>query len=161
MLGPMTTVEPLNWGRVVRQALAAGVAAGVALEAYLYLTVMLPSHTTLFAAWQLIASAAIGKAAFDSPSYAWLGLVLHFGVSIGWAGGYAYFAQHQPFVNRRWVVSGICYGLVVYLFMQILLLGARAPVFPPTPTAWLNDLFAHAIFFGLPLAFVVARMDRT
>lgn len=157
----MTTVQPLRWGRIIAQAIAAGLVGGAILEAYLYLTVMLPAHGSLLATWQWIASAAIGKAAFDNGAYVWLGLALHFGVSIGWAGGYAYVAQRQPFVNRRWIVSGICYGLVVYLFMQILLLGARAFVFPPTPDAWLNDLLAHAVFFGLPVAYVVSRMDRT
>jgi hypothetical protein len=81
-------------------------------------------------------------------------------VSIGWAGGYAYFAQRNAFVNQRWFVSGLGYGFVVYVFMQILLLGARAFVFPATPTALINAVIAHMLFFGVPVAFVVARMDR-
>jgi hypothetical protein len=47
----------------------------------------------------------------------------------------------------------------VYVFMQALLLGARAFVFPPTPTALLNAVLAHMLFFGVPVAYVVARLD--
>lgn len=157
----MPSTTSLNWGRIAREAIAAGIAAGAILELYLYLTTILPVHGSLLASWQWIAAAAVGKAAYDSSAYAWLGLLVHFIVSIGWAGGYAYFAQTQPFVNVRWFISGLGYGLVVYLFMLLLLLGARAFVFPPTPTALLNIVLAHMLFFGVPLAFVVARMSRS
>jgi hypothetical protein len=152
---------PLHWGRIVRQAFVAGLIGGVILEAYLYATVLLPSHTTVAASFQYVASAAIGKEAYNNPSYVWLGLAVHFIVSIGWAGGYAYFAQRNLFVNRRWLVSGLGYGFVVYMFMQILLLGAQAFVFPATPAALINQVIAHLVFYGVPVAFAIARMDRT
>ena len=158
---PMTlAAQPRNWGRIATQALVAGIAGGFLIELYRYLTTFLPQHTGLMAAWQWIASVAIGPVALTNPSFAWFGLLAHAVVSIGWAGGYAYFAQTQPFVNARWPLSGLVYGLVVYFFMQILLLGARAFVFPATAVILLNALVAHAVFFGLPVALVVARMSR-
>jgi uncharacterized membrane protein YagU involved in acid resistance len=155
----MATSVRLNWGRVVMQALSAGIVGGFVVDLYLYLTTILPAHGSIVAMLQWVASAAIGPVALTSTSYAWLGLVVHFIVSIGWAGGYAYFAQTQNFVNTRWFISGLMYGLIVYVFMQALLLGARAFVFPPTPTAFLNAVLAHMLFFGVPVAYVVARMD--
>jgi hypothetical protein len=155
----MASTAPLNWGRIALQAVVAGITGGIILEAYLYLTTILPVHGSLLTSWQWIASAAIGKAAFQSTAYAWVGLLVHFGVSIGWAAGYAYFAQVQRFVNDRWFVSGLGYGLVVYLFMLVLLLGAGAFVFPPTPTALINVVIAHMLFFGVPVSYVVARMN--
>ncbi len=151
--------EKRNWNQIVRQALIAGITAGVCIEAYLLLTVVVPAHGSVLHAWQWIASAAIGDVALTNTAYAWLGLLVHFIISIGWAGGYAYLAQQQTFMNRRWVISGLVYGLVVYIFMDILLLGARKFVPPATPLALLNALIAHSIFFGLPLAFVAARLD--
>ncbi|HTU70267.1 MAG TPA: hypothetical protein VMF11_08075 [Candidatus Baltobacteraceae bacterium] len=155
----MQTAQSLNWGRVLAQGVAAGVAGGAVFQLYLYLTTVLPAHGSVLADWQAIAAAAIGPTAFTAIAYAWLGLLVNFIVSIGWAGGYAYFAQSQPIANKRWLLAGSTYGIVVYVFMQILLLGAHAFVFPPTPNAFFNDVIAHVLFFGVPVAYVVARMN--
>ena len=106
----MATTARLNWGRVVMQAFGAGIIGGIVLDLYLYLTTILPAHGSVLAMWQWVASAAIGPVALTNSSYAWLGLLVHFIVSIGWAGGYAYFAQTQNFVNTRWFISGLMYG---------------------------------------------------
>lgn len=148
-----------DWNSIIRQAFAAGIVAGIIIEAYLLLTTVVPAHGSVVQTWQWIASAAIGQVAYSSPSYAALGLLFHFCVSIGWAGGYAYLAQQQTFMNQRWLISGLIYGLVVYIFMDIVLLGVRMFA-PPPPLGLLNVLIAHMVFFGVPLAFVVARLDR-
>lgn len=150
-----------NWSIVVKQALAAGIAGGVCFDAYLWLTTIVPAHGSIVAMYQWVASAAIGSVATTNAAYAWIGLLVHFIVSIGWAGGYAYFAQQQRFVNTRWPISGLAYGVVVMLFMTILLIGAHAFTFPASPNEFINQVIAHCVFFGLPVAFVVARMSRT
>jgi len=156
----MTTAPALSWNRVLTQALVAGITGAVLIDAYLWLTTLLPAHQSIIGLWQFVASAAIGKVAFTSSSYAWLGLLIHIIVSIAWAGGYAYLAMTRPFMNERWPVSGIAYGIIVYIFMQVLLLGAGAFTFPPTPNDFVNILIAHSVFYGLPVAFVVSRMRR-
>jgi hypothetical protein len=150
----------VDWARVLRQAAIAGIAGGIVIEFYLYFTTILPAHRSVLTALQWIAAAAVGKSvAYSSPAYAWVGIFVHFGVSIGWAGGYAYFAQRQDFVNQRWLVSGIVYGIVVYLFMVVLQIGAG--VYPmPSPADVANALIAHTLFFGAPVAYVVARLDQ-
>ncbi len=157
----MTTARSLNWTRIVREALVAGALASVTFMTYLCLTFVLPSHQSVLAFWQNIAAAAIGPQAHASLLYAWFGLFVHVVVSIAWAGGYAYFAQTQPFVNARLVISGAVYGIIVYLIMLVLLLGARASIFPFDTATVANVVFAHAIFFGVPVAFVVSRMEGT
>jgi hypothetical protein len=144
----MATKVSVAWGTVFKQALLAGIISGLIFELY----------ERFNAQW--IASAAVGPAAFTDAAYGWLGLALHFIVSIGWAGGYAYFAQLQPFVNARWAISGLVYGVIVQMFMTLLLLGAHTFTFPATPNIFLNQLLAHAVFFGVPLAFVVAQLDK-
>jgi uncharacterized membrane protein YagU involved in acid resistance len=149
--------EKRNWRLIFKQAVVAGILAGITLEAYLLLTTVFPVHGSVVQTWQWIASAAFGEIAYSSPSYALVGLVCHFIVSIAWAGGYAYLAQQQPFMNQRWIISGLVYGLIVYLFMDILLLGVRLFV-PPSPLMLINVLIAHCVFFGLPVAFVTQRL---
>ena len=156
----MTKAPALSWNRVVTQALAAGIAGAVLFNAYLWLTAILPAHGSIIGLWQFVASAAIGKVAFTTTSYAWLGLLILVFVSVVWAGGYAYLAMTRPFMSERWPVSGLVYGIIVYLFMQLLLLGAGLFEFPATPNDFVNIVIAHAVFFGLPVAYVVSRMRR-
>jgi hypothetical protein len=148
-----------DWNLIIRQAVIAGITAGITLQVYLILTTVLPAHISVMHEWQWIASAAVGQVAFTNPAYALLGLFFHFCVSIGWAGGYAYLAQQQPYMNARWPISGLAYGVIVYIFMDILLLGARIFA-PPSALGLLNALIAHCVFFGLPLAYVVQRLAK-
>lgn len=154
----------VSWPRVIRTAIVAGIVAGIVIDLYLYLVTVLPGGGTPIAMWQYVASTLLGAnraIAFTSPVYAVLGLLVHFIVSIGWAGGYGYLAQQHPFMNQRWLISGLIYGLVVYFFMQLLLLGSGNFAWPPTPLGWVIPIVGHMVFFGVPLACLTARLDRT
>lgn len=73
--------------------------------------------------------------------------------------GYAYTALSSPQLVTRPVVSGIVFGVFVYLVMEIVtaLIGIlRAP----SVGAVFTNLVAHVIFFGLPVAYVVAERLR-
>lgn len=154
----MATIQRIRWASIVRQALLAGIAGGIVIDLYLWLTTIVPAHGSLVVMWQWIASTALGKAAFTSPNYAVAGVLLHFCASVGWAGGYAYLAATQRFINERWFISGAVYGVVVYGFMQLLLVGVNAFAMPASPAAFANALAAHMIF-GLVVAFTIARLD--
>lgn len=143
------------WGRILSEAVIAGVAGGILLDAYLWATTLVPVHGSILMTWQWIASTVLGKVALSDPAYAVAGALIHAIVSIGWAGGYAYIAATRPAATRRWVEAGIVYGLVVYTLMQTILLADNNFTYPPTPNDFVNALFAHAVFFGLPVAYVV------
>lgn len=145
----------ISWGGVAVQAILAGIVAGTIIDCYLWLTTLLPAHQSIGSLWQWVASAAIGKVALTSPRYAAVGLAVHAVVSIGWAGAYAYLAAKQPVLDERWFVSGIVYGVVVYVIMQCVLLAGNSFTMPPNPNAFINVVLAHTVFFGLPVAFVV------
>jgi hypothetical protein len=150
-----------SWTRIVAQALVAGLAGGTLLDLYLWATTLVPAHGRLAAMWQWIASTAFGPAALADPAYAYVGAAIHALVSVGWAGGYAYVAAVNPLADRRWVLSGLVYGLIVYTIMQTILLADNNFTYPPTPNAFVNALVAHAAFFGLPVAYVVKIMRRS
>jgi hypothetical protein len=155
----MSRVRPLEWPQLFVRAIAAGITGGVVFDLYLWVTTIAPAHRTMTGLWQWIASTVIGNVAFTSSGFAGLGLLLNFIVSIGWAGGYTYLASQQSSLNQRWPISGIVYGLVVYVIMQAILLGDEKFVFP-SALGFAIALVAHTVFFGLPVAFVVARMER-
>jgi hypothetical protein len=155
----MPSTAPISWGRVAAQALVAGLIAAAVFDFYVWLTIVLPAHSSMIALWQFAASTLLGNGAFADPSFAVLGVAVHAIVGIGWAGAYAYLAARQPSLNVRWYASGPVYGIVVEIVMQLILLAGNAFRPPPTPNAFLNDVIACAIFFGLPLAFVVKTLD--
>jgi len=156
----MAHAEPsISWQRIGARGLLAGLVGAVLIEAYLWLTTLVPNHGDILVTWQWVASTVFGKGALANQAFAWVGLALHLLVSIGWAAGYAYLAATRPFLSARWPVSGIVYGVLVYVLMQAVLLVDGNLTLPATPLLFVNAVVAHVIFFGLPVAFVVARMD--
>lgn len=155
----MAVAQSTNWNRIIRQAIVAGTVGGIIIDLFLYLTMIAPAHGSITSMWQWVASGAFGKAAFTSPLFIWVGLLIHFIVSIAWAGGYAFLASTRLYMTERWVISGLVYGFIVMVFMVLLQLGAQ--VFQwPGETGWLLSLVAHTVFFGLPVAFTISRLDR-
>lgn len=156
----MATTAPLNWGRIVLRGIVAGIAGGVILDLFIYFTGVLPHHGSMLTVWQNVALTAFGKVALTSASYAWAGLALHFAVSIGWAIGFAYLAEKQPGVNAQPVLSGVIFGFVVYLVMQMVLYTAQALVITGAMQV-VSGIIAHTVFFGLPVALVTRAQTRS
>ena len=76
-----------------------------------------------------------------------VGAAMHALVSIGWAGGYAYVAAVNPLADRRWILSGLVYGLIVYTIMQTFCWPTTISPIRRRPNAFLNALVAHAALF--------------
>lgn len=134
----------------------AGVVGGICIDAFIYLTSLLPAHAGIFSLWQFVASTAFGKIAFTSTVYAWIGLAMHLLTSIGWATGYAYMLQSTPTITKRPLLSGFVFGLVVYVVMQFVLFSVQALRVPDALGVYLG-VTAHTIFFGIPVALVARR----
>src|SRR5579872_2315770 len=104
------------------QMLAAGIASGIVgaitLDAY-RLLVHWPGVPYLNFAqrYSFDASIAVSTAAEGASWAVPFGIVLHLAVSIFWAFGYLWVAQQQPQLVRRPVISGLAFGLVVWLVM--------------------------------------------
>jgi uncharacterized membrane protein YagU involved in acid resistance len=151
---------PISWSRIVIQALAAGIVGGALIDMYLWFTPLASQHPGILGIWTWVASTVGGKTMFANPNAPWIGLGVHAATSIVWAGAYAYVAAQQAFVRRRWYISGPVYGLVIYLVMQLVLLVSGNFEYPHSPDDFVSALIAHAVFFGLPVAFVVNVLDR-
>ncbi|MBV8600925.1 MAG: hypothetical protein JO359_05090 [Candidatus Eremiobacteraeota bacterium] len=150
--------------RILRAGVIAGLVGGVLFEAFLIAVLVVayrePLVPTIVSSFQFVAAGAIGKStAFTSPAFAWLGAVVHFVVSIGWATGYAYLAQTREQLLSQPLVSGVFFGVIVFAMMQVILLAAGLFA-SPTSIGLLTQLTAHCVFFGIPVAYVVARLMR-
>ncbi len=155
----MMATSRTPWALVSRQALAAGVAGAVTYDLYLWLTVFRHFPAGMPGGWQSTAAAVVGRVAFTSPAFEWVGLAIHAIVSIAWAGGFAYLAARQPALTERWLIAGLLYGIVVYVVMGLILLAGNAFTMPANPTSFINSIVAHTLFFGVPVAFVVKLME--
>jgi hypothetical protein len=131
--------------------LLAGLVGGIVIDLFLAAVGMAggrsPGDALAADSWTLGAPSAAG------------GVVLHFVVAIGWALGYVYLLRSQPQLLTRPWVSGLGFGLVVYVFMGVVQIMAGR-YHRPSPTQFEVSLIAHVLFYGLPVGLIVSRALR-
>jgi uncharacterized membrane protein YagU involved in acid resistance len=109
---------------------------------------------------QVVASGLLGNAAFTGGiAVAALGLALHFLMSFMWAGAFVAAAAWRPSIALHPVVSGIVFGIAVFLVMRLVVLPLSAFPFPVRfkPLATTLDLLSHVFLFGLPIVWAARR----
>lgn len=147
--------------RMVRAGVIGGIVGGIVLLAFLVgagiATSKAPPLTILTGLLQFSAEWALGKAALASPSYAWVGVLVHFGSSIAWGIAYVYVARQRPQLIEHPFISGVLYGLIVWIGTQLVLV--TVGLFKaPDPNEAETELFAYCLFFGIPLGLTVAKL---
>ncbi len=150
--------------RAVATIFLAGTLGCVLIDAYLVVTHGLVFHDAsalIVSQWD--ASNALGRAAFEGgwPT-ALLGFAMHYCVSVIWAAVYVAVALRVPALLRQPILSGIAFGLVVMLVMKyaIVPLG-HASQGHPSPVQLVNQILAHVLAFGIPVALIAsARLRR-
>ncbi len=152
----MATLARADWRRIAIAGVGAGVIGGILIDVFLYIALLLPVHQPITALWATISATATAHAV-ASP---WLGLLIHFCVSIAWGIGYAYTAATRAAIANHPYISGPVYGLIVMIIMQFVQLAAGVKL-PLTATGFLSLLVAHCVFFGLPVAIYVSRAKPT
>ena len=137
----------------------AGLAGGILFDLFLFGTQIAagqPPADVAAQTYRWIASVLLGPDALGYPAAPAIGFGLHFAVSISWAFGYVYLARTKPQLLARPWISGAAFGLIVYIFMQLILLVAgmyRRPGLFELDSA----LIAHLLFYGIPVALIVSR----
>jgi hypothetical protein len=137
----------------------AGIAGGVTIDAYLLVVGALSNGPGPQQLYTFIASALVGQAAYALPGMVWLGVVAHAAISIGWGVGFAYAAVTTPQIASRPYFSGVLFGLVVFIVMQLVTAAAGVARLP-TSAQMASGIVAHTLFFGIPVALVVAKRLR-
>lgn len=104
---------------------------------------------------QAIASGVLGRAAFrDGPPAAALGLLLQWAMSVLIAAIFAVAADRLAILKRRWLVSGLAYGVVIFFVMNFIVVPLSAAPFAPkfNLAKSLEDMLAM-LLFGFVIAF--------
>ena len=155
-----TQVSGPDWGRLTAQGFAGGIAGAILFDACQYVEQLATTpDASLMGTWQWVASSAVGSVAYTSTNYAWLGLLFQLIVSIAWATGFAYVAATRPNVLATPILSGLVFGVIVWLAMKIVLTFDHI-VAPMTVASILLELLANCVFYGIPVALTVRAVAK-
>lgn len=113
---------------------------------------------------QSVASGLLGPAAYTGGAKtAALGLVLHFVIATIWTIVFYVASRKLRFLLQQPIVWGLVYGVVVYAFMNFVVLPWSRfppPRVPPTLTGRLIGLVIIMFCIGLPIALIVRRFSQ-
>jgi hypothetical protein len=105
---------------------------------------------------QSVASGLLGRAALEGGwESAGLGLLLHFSIAMGAATTYYAASRKVAILTDRPWTSGVLFGALVYLFMNLIVVPLSAAPFR-IPLR-IPGLLVHMFFVGLPIAVCVGR----
>lgn len=112
---------------------------------------------------QSVASGWTGEAAFESGvTGGVIGLASHFGIMLVFAAVYFAASRRLPVLLSRAVICGAVFGVLVYLFMNFVVLPLSA--FPFTlkypPLRLLEGFASHAVFIGIPIALAIRWSEK-
>jgi uncharacterized membrane protein YagU involved in acid resistance len=112
---------------------------------------------------QSIASGLLGAESFTgSTATMALGVLLHFTIAFIWTIVFYSASRKIKFLTSQPIVSGVLYGIIVYLLMYYLVVPLSAAPFKMRHTldAIGTDVFIHIVCIGLPIALVVRRFSK-
>jgi len=111
--------------------------------------------------FQYIASGLIGMRSFQLGSVSVvLGVAIHYFIALTWTTLFYVASRRLPILTRRPVLSGLLYGVGVYLFMNLVALplsGVPHPLKPVSLLSRVNGVLALVFCIGLTIALLVRR----
>lgn len=111
---------------------------------------------------QSVASGVYGSASFSGGTKtAALGLIFHFIIATTAAAVYYFASRRLPFLIERPISAGISYGVLVYLFMNFVVLPlSRVPKRPVPLSGRIIGMLIIVFCIGLPIAAIVRRFSK-
>jgi hypothetical protein len=110
-----------------------------------------------------IAAGLIGRqAAFQGGIFPWiLGIILHYFIAFSAAAVYCLASRKLEFMRDHWIVSGIFFGIGLYLVMNLIVLPLCAFHFtgPFQVRGMIQGLLFHMIIIGLPISYSLRRLS--
>lgn len=148
--------------RAIVVILLAGLLAGT-LDIGAAFAVYAPRGVSPVRILQGIASGLVGAEAFaGGAAAAALGGLLHYLIATGAAAVYYLASRYVPTLRRCPVASGLAYGVLVYLVMNLVVVPLSAAAQGPFVFRWALLIVAiHMFCVGLPIALVVRGYEGT
>jgi hypothetical protein len=152
-----TAVQP----RTLQAILSAGLLCGT-LDITAAFVTWVPRGVTPARLLQGIASGLLGEQSFRGGNgTATLGLVFHFLIALSAAAAFYAASRKLRVLIRRPILSGVLYGVAVYVVMYWIVLPlSRFHGNPFSVSAAAVAIVTHILCVGLPIALVVRRYSR-
>jgi len=115
--------------------------------------------------FQSVARGALGQSAFAGGlKTALLGLFFHFLIAFIWAALFYLASRFVPFLIKHAVISGLIFGLFIYLVMYgiVMRYSAIHSQIPPWRYPWavlIPNVLIHMLGIGLPIAVIVRNFS--
>ena len=113
--------------------------------------------------FQSIAAGVYGRASYEGGAKtAILGIILHFIIAFGAAITFYLASRKIKLLINQPFVSGVIYGILVYWFMQLVVLPLSnfPSKFNFTLKSVIVGLIVHILCIGLPIAFIVRKFSK-
>ncbi len=142
--------------------LAAGLVVAVLDGADAAVFIGIIRGVTIIKVFQFIASGLLGEKAFQQGwMSAALGALIHTVIAVGIAAAFYLLSAWMPIMLEKPWLSGSLFGISVFLFMHFIVVRlSRTPPRSLRLPDFLNLLFAHIFFVGLPIAIIVSRSQH-
>jgi hypothetical protein len=114
------------------------------------------------AVYRFIASGVFGPEALSGGvGVGIMGIVFHFIIAMGWTILFFMACSKVRLLLMNWVISGIAYGLFVWLMMNLVVLPlSYVPQLPITLNGFLVGVCVLIFCIGFPIAFLALRYYR-
>lgn len=156
----------MNSRKALLTILLAGLIAGTLDITYACIFNYVRFHATPAGVFRSVAAGALGPSARDGGiKIAILGLFFHFLIALIWATIYFFASRLMPFMINHAIISGILYGLCVYLVMYGIVLRVSAihvtryPWSYPWPSL-IGNVLIHTLGIGLTIALVTRKFSK-
>jgi len=116
--------------------------------------------TTAIKILQSIASGVFKKEAYTGgPIMAWYGLGLHYLIAFIFAWFYFIIYPYLPFLKKNVILSGILYGILVWIIMNLIVLPIAFPLLPEKHFDFplLLSILILIVCIGLPIASITRK----
>jgi len=110
-----------------------------------------------------IAGGLIGAAArHPSAAHYVLGLAIHYLIAFSAAAAYCFASRKLTFLREHFFVCGLVFGIVFFLFMNLVILPLSAyhAMGPYTYRGLVQGLLAHMFLIGLPISTSLRMLSR-
>jgi hypothetical protein len=146
--------------RAIRAIVTAGLVVGV-LDISSALVIWLQRGVALQRGLQGIAAGLLGRKSYEGGIVtAGLGLALHFFVAFVVVSIFYLASRKIPFLTKQPFVSGVFYGIGVYIVMYWFVLPTAFSTFRHRFSNELLAVAVHISLIGLPTAFIVRRYSQ-
>ena len=120
--------------------------------------------TTAVKILQSIASGIFKKEAYTGGSQmAWYGLGLHYLIAFIFAWFYFMIYPYFPFLKKNLILSGVLYGIFVWIIMNLIVLPIAFPLLPEKHFDFplILSVLILIVCIGLPIASITRKFSRS